>query len=100
MRTSKGTLTVNIKNSTAGKTVYYRINKQSWQLSNVFNNLTDGLYKVEIKEESASLDYNNGSACFGISGSLDLDVSCTSIKPSSTFSCGGFILNNDKSILN
>jgi hypothetical protein len=96
----RGKITVTAKNVTAGKTVYYRIDGGAWQISNVFSNLSDGQYTIEILERATSLEYADATACMGISGSKIVEVNCTNPpKTEGTFSCAGLKLDNNKTIV-
>jgi Ig-like domain CHU_C associated len=71
----KGTITINTKDALAGGGISYRVNCGPWQSSNVFNNLTDDRYLVEIKQTTASGD-QGGLSCRAKSGGRSVIVKC------------------------
>jgi RHS repeat-associated protein len=49
-----GKITVTVQNVNAGQTVYYSLNRTTWQTSNVFNNLLAGNYIVYVRAGSGT----------------------------------------------
>jgi hypothetical protein len=73
---NKGTINITATGTTVGKVVYYRINGGDWQTDNLFVDLPEGKYIVELQERATSLEYTDPNACFGISGSVTVDLYC------------------------
>ncbi|MCU0467396.1 MAG: polymorphic toxin-type HINT domain-containing protein [Arcicella sp.] len=74
-----GEITVTTPVKTIGKTIYYRINGGDWQTENVFSDLAQGVYLVELKETAeGSTEYGDGgTTCYAISGAKTVNLDCS-----------------------
>ena len=74
---TKGIITINTKDALAsGAGVSYRVNCGAWQTSNVFNNLANGAYLVEIKQTTTAGDQGGAMSCRAKSGGRSIIVKC------------------------
>jgi hypothetical protein len=95
----KGKITVNAMNTTVGKTVYYRIDGRTWQESNEFTNLSDGVYTIELMERAASSEYGSTTPCMAVSGSRTVTIECTLPQTEGTLACGDFKIEGLTSVV-
>lgn len=71
----KGVVSINIKGKKTNGQLSYRLNEGDWQISNVFTDLKDGRYVIEVKEVTTGSD-QGGTTCRAISGLKTFVVKC------------------------
>ncbi|WP_165372191.1 DUF6443 domain-containing protein [Emticicia agri] len=74
-----GKITVNVLGNTAGRTVEYSINNTTWQSSNEFISLLNGIYKVYVRSRVTGVPIDQGSADICYANVQEVSVVCASI---------------------